>query len=262
LTSIVYGCAQASRGSTQVVLLGTGIVLLAVFVVWEARVPAPLLPLRILRDRNRVGAYLAVAFGVAGMLATFLFLTYYLQTVLGYSPLQAGLAFLPLSAAVFASSQLLAARLQAHLPPRVLITSGLLVAAAALGLLTGLSPTGTYATDVLPAEVLLGLGMGCVFAPAISVATHQVDPRDAGVAAAVVNTAQQVGGSIGVAVLNTVAAGAAAGVRAAGTSPADALVAGYTAAAFWAALTLAAGALVSAVLINATAPKQRPRRQK
>ncbi|MBB5157212.1 MFS transporter [Saccharopolyspora phatthalungensis] len=243
MTSIVFGCTQ------NTVLLGVGLVLLAAFAVWEARVPEPLLPLRILRSRNRVGAYLAVAFSVAGMLGMFLFLTYYLQTVLGYLPVQAGLAFLPLSAAVLASSQL-AARLQAHLPPRALIASGLLVAAAALGLLTGLSSTGAYATDVLPAEILLGLGMGCVFPSAMSVATQQVNPRDAGVAAAVVNTAQQVGGSIGVAVLNAIATGVAA------VAHADALVAGYTAAAFWAALAFATGALVTAVLINAKAPKR------
>jgi EmrB/QacA subfamily drug resistance transporter len=250
MTSIVYGCAQTSRGATQIVLLGTGVVLLAAFAVWEARVPVPLLPLRVLRDRDRAGAYLTVAVGVAGMLATFLFLTYYLQTVLGYSPVQAGLAFLPLSVAVLAGSQLVAARLQARLSPRVMITGGLLVAAAALGLLTRLSTTGTYAADVLPAEVLLGLGMGCVFPSAISLATHRVDRRDAGVAAAVVNTAQQVGGSIGVAVLNGVAAAATAGFTTEGTSRADALVAGYTAAAFWAALALAAGALISAALIT------------
>jgi MFS family permease len=162
---------------------------------------------------------------------------------------------LPLSVAVLASSQLLAARLQTHVPPRLLITTGLLVAAAALGLLTGLSTTSTYTTAVLPAEVLLGLGMGCVFPPAISVATHRVDARDAGVAAAVVNTAQQIGGSIGVAVLNAVAATATAGFRAAGTSHAEALVAGYTTATLCAALTLVAGALLAAVLINAPAPK-------
>lgn len=260
MTSIVYACAQASSGSSRIALIGMGAALLAAFAVREARVREPLLPLRILRNRNRVGACLTVAFGVAGMLATFLFLTYYLQAVLRYPPVQAGLAFLPLSAAVLASSQLLAARLQAHVPPRALITSGLLVAAAALGLLTGLSTTGTYVTHVLPAEVLLGLGIGCVFCPAISVATHQVDPRDAGVTAAVVNTAQQVGGSIGVAVLNTVAAAATGGLLASGTARSDALVAGYTTAAFWAALTLAAGALISAVLINAPAPKQQPGR--
>ncbi len=260
MTSIVYACAQASPSTSRIALIGMGAALLAAFAVREARVREPLLPLRILRNRNRVGACLTVAFGVAGMLATFLFLTYYLQAVLRYPPVQAGLAFLPLSAAVLASSQLLAARLQAHVPPRVLITSGLLVAAAALGLLTGLSTTATYATHVLPAEVLLGLGIGCVFSPAVSVATHQVDPRDAGVTAAVVNTAQQVGGSIGVAVLNTVAAAATGGLLAAGTARSDALVAGYTTAAFWTALTLAAGALISAVLINAPAPKQQPGR--
>lgn len=250
MTSIVYACAQTTRGTLQFVLLGAGILLLGTFVARQARVPAPLLPLRILRDRNRIGACLAVATAVAGMLATFLFLTYYLQTVRGYPPIQAGLAFLPLSAAVLAGSQLLAARLQTRLPPRVLITSGLLVAAAALGLLTRLNVTGAYATGVLPAEVLLGLGMGGVFPPAISLATHRVDPRDAGIAAAVVNTAQQLGGSIGVATLNAVAAGAGAAARFAGH--AHSLVAGYTAATFWAALSLAACALISAVLINAT----------
>jgi EmrB/QacA subfamily drug resistance transporter len=253
MTSIVYGCAQTTRGLSQLILVGIGLVLLAAFALWEARVQAPLLPLRILRSRNRIGACLAVAVGVTGMLATFLFLTYYLQVVRGYPPVQAGLAFLPLSAAVLASSQLLAARLQTRLPPRVLITTGLLVAAAALGLLTRLNTTGTYVADVLPAEVLLGLGMGCVFPPAISLATRHVDPRDAGVAAAVVNTAQQVGGSVGVAVLNGVAAGASAALRSAGH--ADSLVAGYTTATFWAALTLAVGALISAVLINAAAPQ-------
>ncbi|MDA3625299.1 MFS transporter [Saccharopolyspora oryzae] len=239
LSAIVYGAAQ---NSSRIVPISTGIALLAAFAVRESRTPEPLLPPRILRDRNRIGACLAVACGVAGMLATFLFLTYYLQEVLGCTPVQAGLAFLPLSAAVFASSQLLAARLQARVAPRALIASGLLVAAAGLGLLTGLAPGGSYATDVLPAEILLGIGMGCVFPTAISSATSRVDPREAGVTAAVVNAAQQIGGSIGVAVLNTVA------VAAAGPSG------GYAPAAFWAASTLVVGALVSAVLINARAP--------
>lgn len=250
MTSIVYGCAQASWGA-----LGAGAAFLALFAGWERRVPAPLLPLRILRDRNRIGAYLSVGCGVAALLATFLFLTYYLQTVLHDTPIQAGLAFLPLSAAVLVSSQLFAARLQTRVPPRVLISSGLLVGAVALGLLTGLSTTGSYVPTVLPAEVLLGLGMGCVFPAAIGVATHRVDPHDAGVAAAVVTTAQQIGGSIGVALLNTVAAAATAEFLATGSSPPDALVTGYATATFWAAITLATGAVVSAILINAVADK-------
>ncbi|MGA8113940.1 MAG: MFS transporter, partial [Actinocatenispora sp.] len=248
LVAVVYACARAVQhgwlAPDVLGLLVTGVVLLALFVLREARAAYPLLPLRILRDRNRVGGYLAVAFAVAGMLGTFLFLTYYLQVARGLSPVLTGLAFLPLSGAVFVSSQV-ASRLLPRVPPRALIAPGLLVAAGATALLTRLSVDSSYATGVLPAEILLGLGMGWVFAPAISTATHRLSARDAGVGAAVVNAAQQVGGSLGVALLNTVAATTTAAYLAARSHPggahAAALVHGYTAAA-----TVASGLLVAA----------------
>lgn len=248
VAAVVFGFSRVTSTGwiSPSVLAGlpAGAGLLAAFVLRESRFPEPLLPLRILRDRARAGAYFSVGFAVAGLLAMFLFLTYYLQTVLGYSPIAAGVAFLPLSAAAFVSSQAVAGRLLPHLPARRLIVPGLLTGAVAMVLLTRLSATGGYVSHVLPAEILLGLGMGCVFVPAFHIATSRVDHREAGVASAVVNTAQQVGGSIGVALLNTIAAGAAAA-----RSPAG-LVHGYTVAAGWAAGMLAAGALLAAALIT------------
>jgi MFS family permease len=217
LVALVFACTQVgARGWTSIPvigLLGAGTALLAGFALWESRAVDPLLPLRILADRNRAGAYLSVGFAVAGMLGLFLFLTYYFQVVLGYSPVTAGLAFLPLSATVVLSSQVIDGRLLPQLPPRLMIVPGLLVAATAMVLLTRLDAAGGFASVVLPSEILLGLGMGCVFTPAISIATARVAPREAGVAAAVVNTAQQVGGSLGVALLNTVATAGALTTR-------------------------------------------------
>ncbi len=258
LVAVVYACSQvATRGWGSILVVGflVGAAgLLTLFVIRESWADAPLLPLRILQDRNRVGAYLVVAGAVAGMLALFLFLTYYLQVVLRFSPIKAGLAFLPLSVAVFVSSQLVAARL--------LIVPGLLLAAAAMLLLTRLTVSDAYVRLVMPAEVLIGLGLGCVFVPAISTATQRVDRTDAGVAAAAVNTSQQIGGSLGVAVLNTVAGRATArylsahqGMPGAGAA---ALVHGYTVAAAWAAGILAVTALVAGMLITAASARPQP----
>ncbi|MGH3670367.1 MAG: MFS transporter [Pseudonocardiaceae bacterium] len=261
LVAVVAGCSQAAdRGWTSpvtLILLGGGAALLAGFTAWESRAVAPLLPLRILTDRNLAGACLTVGFAVAGMLGLFLFLTYFLQVVLGYSPILAGLAFLPLSAALFAAAQL-AGRLMAQLPPRALIVPGLTLAAMGMVLLTGLIPDSSYLAGVLPAEILLGLGMGVVFTPAISLATSRVPPRDAGIVAAVVATCQQIGGSLGVAVLNTVAAAAVtahlATHPATATARTTALVHGYTTAATWAAAILATAAVLATVLITAGRP--------
>lgn len=178
LVALVYGCTRAASGgwtSARVVgPLAGGVLLLVVFALLETRVASPLLPPRIVRDSDRVGAYLSVASAVAGMLGMFLFLTYYLQIVLGYQPVRAGLAFLPLSVAVLLSAQL-AGRLLPHLQPRVLIVPGLVAAALAMLLLTTLGAGSGYASRVLPAEIVLGLGMGCVFVPAINAAIQRVD---------------------------------------------------------------------------------------
>jgi EmrB/QacA subfamily drug resistance transporter len=266
MVAVVYGCSRAAStgwGSPWTVgMFGGAFVLLVLFGARESRVENPLLPLRILRDRNRAGAYVSVATAVAGLLALFLFLTYYLQVVLGYSPTSTGLAFLPLSGAVFLSSQAIAARLLPRVAPRALIVPGLLLGAGAMGLLTSLPVEGGYAVRVLPAELILGLGMGCVFVPAVNLATQRVDRRDAGVAAAVVNTCQQVGGSIGVAVLNTIAAGATTAFLAKHQGPVrshtEALVHGYRVAAAATAGLLIAAAILIAVLVNATVSAREP----
>jgi MFS family permease len=260
LVSVVYACAEAVgsgwRAPFVLGLLVTGAALLTAFVVVETRVAAPLLPMRILLDRNRGGAYLAVALTVAGMFGLFLFLTFYLQVVLRYSPVRAGLAFLPLSAAVLASSGGIASRLLPYVAPRTLMVPGLTVAAAAMVLLTRLGTDSGYVSYVLPAEILLGLGIGCVFVPAISTATQRIDRRDAGVASAVVNTSQQVGGSVGTALLNTVAATATTSYLAIHPRGATAgLVHGYAVAAGWGAGILLAAAILSLVLIDAGRPE-------
>jgi EmrB/QacA subfamily drug resistance transporter len=259
LVALVYGCTLAvSKGwqSPEVVsLLVASIVLLALFVAWEARATNPLLPLRIVWDRNRGGAYLAVALGIAGMFGAFLFLTYYLQVVLRFTPVQAGLAFLPMTLASQAGSWLIAARLMPRLPARALMAPGALVAAAGMALLTQLQPDTNYLTLVLPAELLLGLGTSCVMVPAFSIGTLGVDRREAGIAAATVGTFQQIGGSLGVAVLNTIAASAtAAYLSVNGRLHVEAIVHGYSVATAWGVAILLLGAVVAAVLINAGKP--------
>jgi predicted MFS family arabinose efflux permease len=266
---VVLGCAQAAAhgwGSARVLVPGVvGVLLVALFLVRQGRVRQPLLPLWVLADSSRAGAYLAVAVSVVGSFGMFLMLTYHFQVVLGWSPVRAGLAFLPMTAAVSASSYGLGSRLLPRVAPRVLIVLGLLPAAAGLGLLATLTSTSGYVSLILPAEVLLGLGMGLVFTPAISVATTGVDPRHAGVAAATANTAMQVGGSLGTAVLNTlaVAATAAYSVAHAGDNAVDAqdaLVHGYATATGWSALALTATAVVVVVLIRTPKPRStRPR---
>jgi predicted MFS family arabinose efflux permease len=257
VTTALVAVVVASSGAVPTVwavgLLAVGGVLLAAFVRRESRAPAPLLPLRILADRVLVGACLTVALAVAGMLGAFLVLTYVLQVVLGFSPLDTGLAFLPLSAALFASAQLVG-RVMARVAARVLVVPGLLVAAAGMVLLTRLSAQSTFLTDVLPAELLIGLGIGAVFTPVISLATGRAPRQDAGVTAAVVSTAQQLGASIGVAVLNAVAAATAAATTSAGRPTVDALVAGYTTAVGVAAGALVAAAVLAALLITTGRP--------
>jgi len=256
LVALVYACTEAvSSGwssATVIGLLTTSFVTLALFVFREARTAHPLLPLRILADRNRGGAYIVVALVIAGMFGAFLFLTYYLQAVLHYTPLQAGLAFLPLSVASQAGSWLIASRLMPHVAPRALMAPGALVAAAGMALLTQLQPAGAYLLLVLPAEVLLGLGISCVTVPAFSTATQRVDPRESGVASATVNAASQVGGSLGTALLNTVAVSAAAGFAGA---QAAAFVHGFSVATAWGAVILVLAALVATVLISAGRPQ-------
>ncbi|SRR6266496_2293798 len=263
LVSVVYACSRAVTSgwsSSEVVgLLVAGGALLTLFVLWEARAANPLLPLRIVWDRNRGGTCIAAGCAVVGMLGMFLLLTYYFQVVLQYPPLKAGLAFLPLTLAVAFSAFGVASPLLPRVPPRLLIVPGLVVTAAGLLVLTQLEVGSSYLSHTLPAEILLGAGLGCVVTPAFSVATQGVDRRETGVAAATVNTAQQVGGSLGVALLNTIAASATVAYLAGssihdGDAVARALVHGYTRAIGWGAGILLVAALLAAVLINAPRP--------
>lgn len=251
LVALVYACTEAVNsgwGSQAVIgLLVASGALLGLFIVRETRTAHPLLPLRIVLDGNRGGANITVALVIAGMFGAFLFLTYYLQVVQRYTPLQAGLAFLPMTVASQAGSWLIASRLMPYVQPRVLMAPGALVAAAGMALLTQLQAGSGYVSLVLPAEVLLGLGISCVMVPAFSTATQRVDPREAGVASAIVNTASQIGGSLGTALLNSIAISASVGYAG---SRAAALVHGFSAATLWGAAILALAAACAAALIN------------
>ncbi len=266
LTALVYGCSQAAtHGWASAVVVGPGVAglaALATFTVRQHRMARPLLPLRILADRNRLGAYLAAAAAVVGSFGMFLMLTYHLQVVLQYSPLRAGLAFLPLTVANTLSGYQLGTRLQSRVAPRVLVVGGLLVTATGLAILTRLDPGSSYLGTILPAEVLIGLGMGSLFPPVFALAMNGVDQRDAGVASALIGTATQLGGSVGTAVLNTVAITATAAYASSHVLSrrlhVDALVHGYATATACAALFIVAIAVIVAVLVNAPRPNADP----
>ena len=269
LVSLVYGFTRAeSEGWSDPTTIGmfvaSGVLLLA-FVIVESRVKSPLLPLRVVTERNRGGVYLSLGLAIIAMFGLFLFLTYYLQIVKGYSPVKTGFAFLPMIAGMITGSTQIGARLMTRVAPRLLMGPGFLVAAVGMLLLTQLEIGSSYAALLLPAMLLLGLGMGTAFMPAMSLATLGVKPQDAGVASAMVNTSQQVGGAIGTALLNTIAASATTSYIAdhiAGASSrsqqqlvqAQGLVQGYTSAIWFAVGILVAAAVIALTLVNAGRP--------
>jgi len=215
LVGIVYGFSSAGSegwGSAQTIVpVAVGAVLSAAFVVLETRVAHPLLPMRVVLDRNRGGAYLTIALVGIALFSVFLFLAYYLQSVRGYSPFESGLAFLPLPFAIAITSTTIAPRLVQRFGPRLPIVAGTLLGAVSLLLLTTIGLASNYWLTIAPALVILGLGMGCVFASTFDAATAGVRPEDAGVASAMVNTAQQIGGAIGTALLSAIAQSALTG---------------------------------------------------
>jgi EmrB/QacA subfamily drug resistance transporter len=213
LVGVVYGLSEAETkgwgAPTTIAFLVAGVVMLVAFVLVERRVRHPLLPLRIVLNRFRGGSYLAIGLSAIGLFGVFLFLTYYLQLILRYSPVATGLAFLPMIAALIATSTTVSAVLLPRIGPRILIPAGMLVAAAGLVIMaTQLGVQTSYPSIILPALVVIGLGLGLVFACGFNTATYGAAREDAGVASALVNTNQQVGGSIGTALLNTIAASA------------------------------------------------------
>ncbi|WJV48140.1 MFS transporter [Streptomyces flavofungini] len=265
LVALVYGFTRAESDgwsdAVTVTMFVASVVLLAAFVVTEAKVKSPLLPLRVLTERNRGGVYLSLGLAIIAMFGLFLFLTYYLQIVQGYSPVKTGFAFLPMIFGMIVGSTQIGTRLMTRVAPRYLMAPGFLLAAVGMLLLTQLEVDTSYAGLILPAQLMLGLGMGTAFMPAMSLATHGVEPRDAGVASAMVNTSQQVGGAIGTALLNTIAASATTAYltdhAASATTPAaqklvaaQAMVEGYTSAIWWAVGILVAASAIAFVLVN------------
>ncbi len=263
LMSLVYGftlAAQPERGwddPLTIVLLALSVVLLVAFVLVEQRTREPLLPLHIVLDRNRGGAYLTFLFVGTGLFAMFLFLTFYLQIVLGYSPLAAGFAFLPFSVCIIAMAGV-AAQLLPRVGPRPLMLVGLAMAATGMLLLTRVGVEGNYWGEVFPAIMIMGLGMALVFIPASSTALFGVADRDTGVASATLNTAQQIGGSIGTALLTTVYTQAVsryfAGQNLQGepdlVTRNEAFISGYHTAFVWGAGFLIAAFVATALLIK------------
>ena len=257
LVSLVYGLASAeSNGwgsATTLVCVFAGLVLLALFGVIESRVADPLLPLHILWDRNRGGAYLVVGVVGIGLFAVFLFLTYYVSLTLGYSPLKTGFSFVPMILSIMVTATGCAG-LVARIGPRIPVLVGMLLAAVGMVLFAQLDVDSTYAAHILPGLIVTGLGIGLSIAPAFGAATSGVDAEHAGVASAAVNTFQQIGGSIGTAVLSAFAASATTGYLADhGTDPASqalASVHGYVTVFWWSAAIFAVGAVLCAALLR------------
>jgi EmrB/QacA subfamily drug resistance transporter len=251
LLALVFGLARAESdgwGDTvTVVSLALSAPLLVAFVAWQRRAPQPLLPLRVVADRDRGGSFLAIAFATAGLFGVFLFLTFYLQVTKGFSAMETGLAFLPISLSIAPTVAVVSTRILPRTGSRPLVPLGMVTGAAGMLLLTRIGVDTGYASHVLPALVLIGIGFGLTVAPAFATVTHKIPPQDSGVASAMVNTSQQIGGSIGTALLSTVAASAA--------TPVD----GYTDAFTWAGGILLVGALVCGALLRSnTRPAAAP----
>ena len=232
LFAIVFGFSRAETDGWGSPLcygfLTVGALLLLTFVLSQRVIAHPLLPLRIPGDRTRGAAYTSVLLAMMGMFGLFLFLTYYLQLVKGFSPVMSGLAFLPMVACIVLMSNLSSLFLLPRIGPRRLIPVGMTLGFVGMVGLSRIEPGSSYAAHVLPFIMLIGLGMGSVVAPSMNVAeTRGVNPADAGIAGALVNTSQQIGGSIGTAVLSTVVASAAAGFHG---SPVAAATHGYATA--------------------------------
>ncbi len=261
---LVYGFSNAATHTwaapSTYGFLAAGLVLGVAFAAWQGRAAHPLLPPRVVLDRNRGGAYLSIFIGTAGLFGTFLFLTYYLQQTLGYSPLVTGVAFLPISGGLVVMANLSTIVLMPRFGPKPLVALGMLAASGGAAWLAQLGPHTVYATGVLGPLILAGIGMGMVIAPMINTGTFGVAPQDAGEASATVTVGQMLGGSVGTSLLNTIFAAAVTSYIAAHLAAARiigrqalaglALAHGYD-TAFWSiAGIFAGGAVIGGVLLR------------
>jgi EmrB/QacA subfamily drug resistance transporter len=246
---------QAGWTSAQTLgLLGAAAVLLATFLAIEARVPSPLMPLRLFRLRNVAVADSISVLWAAAMFAWFFLSALYLQLVLGYSPLQVGLAFLPANLIMGAFSISLSAKLVMRFGIKLPLTTGLLLAAAGLALFVRAPVGGSFLVDVLPSMILLGMGAGMAFNPVLLAAMGDVAPEEAGLASGLVNTAFMLGGALGLAILASIAASRTNTLLSAGQSHAAALTGGYHLAFIVGSLFAVAAAVLGATLLRIRAP--------
>jgi EmrB/QacA subfamily drug resistance transporter len=264
LFCLVYGFSNAATHSWHTPstygFLIVGVVLLAVFAVWQGRAANPLLPPRVVLDRNRGGAYLSMLLASAGMFGTFLFLTYYLQQTLGYTPVTTGFAILPIVGGIALAANMSTIVLMPRVGPKPLVATGMLVGAGAAAWFAQLGAHTSYGTGILGPLILTGIGLGMVIAPSINTGTFGVARQDAGVASASVTVGQQLGGSIGTSLLNTIFASAvtsyfavhAASVRLIGLPALTglALAHGYDTGFWWTAGILAGGSIVAGILFR------------
>ena len=258
LFSLTYGFNEAATkgwsSSTTISFLIAALLLLVIFVIIESKVANPLMPLRVITERNRGGSYMGSLVVGAGLFSMFLFLGLYLQVVLGYSPLKSGFAFLPFTAGIIVFAGV-ASQLLPKFGPRALMVPGLIAAGSGLLLMTRITPDTSYATHVLPSLLIMSSGMALVFIPLTSTSLHAVSSHDTGVASAMLNTSQQVGGSLGTALLNTIAATAATTYATANSQLGErlqpfAMTHGFTVAFQWSAGFLFVGAILLFFFIN------------
>jgi len=265
LVGIVYGLANAESHGWSAVgtwgFLAAGVVLMVVFCWWMTRAAHPLLPLRVVLDRNRGGSLLAMAIVGAGMFGVFLFLTYYLSAQLGFTPVQTGLGFLPMIGAVSVTAPFVGSKLLPKVGPKPLIPTGLVLAAVGMLLLTRIEVDSHYAAVVLPGLIVEGIGLGFIFSSAMASAVQGVATADAGVAGAMANTTQQIGGSIGTALLSALAGNAATNYLAenvqgqpSAADLAEATLASYHMAFWICGVIFLVGAVVTGLLLRRGAP--------
>lgn len=259
LFALVFGFSSAeTNGWSDPLTIASLIaapVLLIAFVLIEKRVREPLLPLRVVLNATRGGAYFSIAVVGVALFGVFLFLTYYLQQNLGYSPIRAGFAFMPLNLAIMVVAGATSGVLLTRFGPRMLIVGGLVLTAVGMAYLAQLDSSSGYAADVLPALIMLGIAAGLLFATTFATATLGVDERDMGVASAMLNTAQQVGGSVGTALLSTLFASAVTDYATSNSGPSvavEASIHGYTTVFWWAAAIALIGAIVSFVMMRSS----------
>jgi EmrB/QacA subfamily drug resistance transporter len=257
LFALVFGFSNAEThgwGATAtVVSLIASPLLLTAFVLIERRVKHPLMPLHIVWDRARGGSYTALLVTGAGIFAVFLFLTYFLQQNLAFSPLKTGLAFLPLTVVLVITSTTVQTRVIERTGVKPLVLLGMALGVIAMVLFAQLTPASSYGTGVLPGLLVTGVGMGCIFAPTFSAATLGVAPNEAGIASAMVNTSQQIGGSIGTSLLSTIYASAVASYLTSHSQvrglASAAQVHGDTTAFWWAAGIFGLGFLLALLIL-------------